>query len=78
MSKWVKENLDSLTTEELCARLRGHYGNGVTYGTVPLQEEAARRIEKMALAIAAAKAFDLDLSSDCDGPLRDEFRSLAE
>ena len=52
MSKWVKEGLDSLTMEELCARLRGHYGD-ITYGMVPLQEEAAKRLERMAAATTA-------------------------
>ena len=50
MSKWVKEGLDNLTTEELCARLRGQYSD-ITYGMVPLQEEAARRLEEMESAL---------------------------
>ena len=49
--KWSKEiyqtGLESLTTEELCARLRGEYDNGVTYGVGPLHQEAAKRLEKM-------------------------------
>ena len=70
MSKWVKEGLDKLTTEELCARLRGQYGN-ITYGMVPLQEGAAKRLETL------CHTLDVTLSS-LPEPLRSKVMKILD
>ncbi len=51
MAKWNMDayvaSLPDMPLDELCARLRGKYPDGVKYGVNPLQAEAARRLEEL-------------------------------
>jgi len=51
MAKWNLDayvaSLPDMPLDELCARLRGKYPDGVKYGINPLQAEAARRLEEL-------------------------------
>lgn len=60
MAKWKLDayvaSLPEMPLDELCARLRGKYPDGIKYGVNPLQAEAARRLEELSGIIDAAGA----------------------
>lgn len=62
MAKWNLDayvaSLPDMTLDELCARLRGKYPDGVKYGVNPLQAEAARRLEEITGLIEVGEALE--------------------
>jgi hypothetical protein len=52
MPGWVKQDLTKMPLAELCAKLRGEYGDSVHYEAHPLSIEAARRLNLAAATLA--------------------------